>query len=90
MTVVADEAYIRESILMPNAKLVAGYQAIMPSFQGQVSEEQILQLIAYLKSIGPKQDGSTPTMATQASSTAGAPDGRSPMTPAAPNAPSTN
>jgi cytochrome c oxidase subunit 2 len=62
----------------------------MPSFQGQVSEEQILQLIAYIKSIGPKQDGSAPAMATQAGSPAGGPDGRSSMTPAAPNAPSTN
>jgi cytochrome c oxidase subunit 2 len=65
MKVVADEAYLRESILMPSLKLVAGYQAIMPTFQGQVSEEQILQLIAYIKSIGPKQDGSAPAMASQ-------------------------
>jgi cytochrome c oxidase subunit 2 len=56
-TVVADDVYIRESILNPRAKTVAGYPAIMPTFQGQVSEEQILQLIAYIKSIGPKQNG---------------------------------
>jgi cytochrome c oxidase subunit II len=56
-TVTVDEAYIRESILTPTAKLVEGYQPIMPTFQGQVSEEQILQLIAYIKSIGPKQSG---------------------------------
>lgn len=55
--VVAEDAYIRESILNPGAKLVSGYTAIMPTFQGQVSEEQILQIIAYIKSIGPKQDG---------------------------------
>ena len=41
-TVIADEAYIRESILNPTAKVVAGYQPIMPTFQGQVSEEQVL------------------------------------------------
>jgi len=56
-SVLADDAYIRESILNPRAKMVAGYQPIMPTFQGQVSEEQILQLIAYIKSIGGKQDG---------------------------------
>ena len=50
--VIADEAYIRESILNPRAKIVAGYEPIMPTFEGQVSEEQILQLIAYIKSIG--------------------------------------
>ena len=41
-TVVADEAYIRESILNPSAKVVAGYEPIMPTFQGQVSEEELL------------------------------------------------
>jgi cytochrome c oxidase subunit 2 len=49
--VVADEAYIRESILMPGAKITAGYQPIMPTFQGQVSEEGLLQLIEYVKSL---------------------------------------
>src|SRR3984893_6581641 len=50
-TVVADEAYIRESILQPNAKIVAGYQPLMPTFQGQLTEEQILALTAYVKSL---------------------------------------
>ena len=50
-TVVADEAYIRESILQPNAKIVAGYLPLMPAFQGQVTEEQILALTAYIKSL---------------------------------------
>jgi cytochrome c oxidase subunit II len=50
-TVVADEAYIRESILSPAARVVAGYQPIMPPYQGQLTEEQILQLIAYLQSL---------------------------------------
>jgi cytochrome c oxidase subunit 2 len=49
----ADEDYIKESILNPGAKIVAGYGNIMPTFQGQVNEEQLLQLIAYIKSIGP-------------------------------------
>jgi len=50
-TVVADEAYIRESILLPSAKIVAGYQPLMPSFQGQLTEDQILSLTAYIKSL---------------------------------------
>src|SRR5665213_3063328 len=51
-TVIADEAYLRESILNLNAKVVAGYQRdVMPNFQGQISEEQLLQLIVYIKSL---------------------------------------
>lgn len=50
-TVVADDAYIRESILQPAAKIVAGYQPLMPSFEGQLTEEQILSLISYIKSL---------------------------------------
>jgi cytochrome c oxidase subunit 2 len=53
-TVTADDAYIRESILNPQAKVVAGFQPIMPTFQGLVTEEQLLQLIAYVKSLGDK------------------------------------
>jgi cytochrome c oxidase subunit II len=49
--VVADEAYIRESILQPKAKIVAGYQPVMPTFQGLVTEEQIMNLTAYIKSL---------------------------------------
>jgi cytochrome c oxidase subunit 2 len=54
-TVVADEAYIRDSILNPQAAVVAGYQPIMPTFKGLVSEEGLLQLIAYIKSLKPTQ-----------------------------------
>ena len=50
-TVVADEAYVRESILNPGAKIVAGFQPIMPTFQGLISEEQLLALIEYIKSL---------------------------------------
>jgi len=50
-TVVADDSYIRESILQPNAKIVAGYQPLMPTFQGQLTEEQVLALAAYIKSL---------------------------------------
>jgi cytochrome c oxidase subunit II len=47
----ADEAYIRESILQPKAKIVAGFQPVMPTFQGLVTEEQILNLTAYIRSL---------------------------------------
>jgi cytochrome c oxidase subunit II len=50
-TVLADEAYIRESIVNPQARIRAGFQPIMPTFQGLVSEEQLLQLIAYIRSL---------------------------------------
>jgi cytochrome c oxidase subunit 2 len=50
-TIVADESYIRESIVNPQAKLVAGYPPIMPTFQGLISEEGLLQLVAYVKSL---------------------------------------
>ena len=49
--VVVDEAYIRESILTPSQKVTAGFQPVMPTFQGLVSEEGILQLIEYVKSL---------------------------------------
>ncbi len=48
--VTADDAYIRDSILLPDKQVVAGYAPIMPSFQGQVNEDGLLALIAYLKS----------------------------------------
>ena len=50
-TVTADDSYIRESILVPNAKIVRGYQPVMPTFQGQLTEEQIMALTAYIKSL---------------------------------------
>jgi cytochrome c oxidase subunit 2 len=50
-TVTVDEAYVRESILTPAAKVAAGFQPIMPAFQGLVSEEQLLGLIEYVKSL---------------------------------------
>jgi len=56
-TVTADESYIRESILDPKAKVVASYEPIMPNFTGLLSEEEIAQLIAYIKSIGGQQQG---------------------------------
>jgi cytochrome c oxidase subunit II len=71
-TVTMDDAYIRESILNPQAKIVEGFQPVMPTFQGLVTEEQVLQLIAYIKSLG--SGGSvTPGSATAAPAGAAAP-----------------
>jgi cytochrome c oxidase subunit 2 len=50
-SVIADETYIRESILNPQAKVVAGFQPIMPTFKGLISEDGITQIIAYVKSL---------------------------------------
>jgi cytochrome c oxidase subunit 2 len=51
-TRVMDDAYVRQSILNPGSLPLPNYRPVMPTFQGQISEEQILQLIAYIKSIG--------------------------------------
>ena len=51
-TVTADESYIRESIVSPSAKIVAGYQPIMPAYQGLVTEEALTHLVAYVQSLG--------------------------------------
>ncbi len=56
-TVRGDESYIRESILNPQARLVNGYGPIMPTFQGVVTEEQIVQLLAYIKSLSSQPAG---------------------------------
>ena len=51
-TALADERYIRESILDSSAKVVEGYQPLMPTYRGLLNEEQVLQLIAYIKGLG--------------------------------------
>jgi cytochrome c oxidase subunit 2 len=71
-TVTVDEAYIRESILNPQAKIATGFQNIMPTFQGQVNEEQILQLVAYIRSLAPAQAG---TAGSTGAAGAGGPQG---------------
>lgn len=50
-TVIANEEYIRNSILNPSSQIVEGYQPIMPTFKGQVTEEQLVSLVAYIKSL---------------------------------------
>ena len=88
-TVTADEAYIRESIVNPRAQVVQGFQPIMPTYQGQVSEEQILQLISYIRSLGtqPAAGATGSTRREGADTTTGvAPDSQR-MNPIAPTGP---
>jgi cytochrome c oxidase subunit 2 len=71
-TVMADDNYIRESILAPGAKVVQGFKPIMPSFNGVVGEEQLLSLVAYVKSLSqpdqrvPAQPAQSPAAASPA------------------------
>ena len=55
---VADEGYIRESILDPRHRVVMGFRPTMPTFQGQVSEEEVLEVISYIKTLGVARPGS--------------------------------
>ena len=66
-TVVVDDAYLRESILTSQAKIVRGFQPLMPTFQGLISEENLVALIEHVKSLSP-----------QASTAAGQPTGATP------------
>ena len=57
-TTIADDQYLRDSILLPNSQVVAGYDPVMPSYEGKISEDALFALIAYLKSLGSgAQDG---------------------------------
>jgi cytochrome c oxidase subunit 2 len=54
-TVTADESYLRESILEPQAKIVAGYEPVMPAYKGLIGEDGLAQIIVYIKSLGTEQ-----------------------------------
>lgn len=58
--VLADEGYLRDSILLPRKDLVAGYPPIMPSYQGVASEDDLVKIIAYLKTLQPSNDRTSP------------------------------
>jgi cytochrome c oxidase subunit 2 len=55
--VVADERYVRDSILNPKADVAAGYAPVMPTFAGQIGEDDLAKLVAYIESIGPQPGG---------------------------------
>lgn len=65
-TVIADESYIRESIVDPAAKIVAGFSNYMPVFKDVVTEDQLVELIAYIKAIGPPPGTQQPSSAGEA------------------------
>lgn len=48
----ADERYIRDSILKPRQQITAGYEALMPSYEGKISEDELIKIVAYIKSLG--------------------------------------
>lgn len=54
-TVLADDRYLHDSILLPSLQIVMGYPNIMPSFKGLATEDEILDLVAYIKSLGPSE-----------------------------------
>ena len=66
--VAVDDDYLRESILSPQARIVKGYKPIMPTFQGLVTEDQLLQLIEYIKSTGKKSAPPTTKTDTRSAS----------------------
>lgn len=69
-TVIADETYLRESILLPNEKVVAGYAPIMPAYEGRISAEQLNELVAYIRSLDEGQPAPAGTREPPASETA--------------------
>jgi cytochrome c oxidase subunit 2 len=89
-TVLADDAYLRESILNPSQHITQGYAPIMPTYQGQVSEEGVIALVEYIKNLNsnyrieqtlnttdllPEDEGKTALPATGAAGQKAAPKG---------------
>ena len=48
---IADERYIHDSVMLPRKDIVAGFDPIMPSFQGEIAEDHLLEIIEYIKSL---------------------------------------
>jgi cytochrome c oxidase subunit 2 len=63
--IIADENYIRQSVFEPTSQIVSGFPAIMPTFKGQLTEDDVMQIVAYIKSLStkPTTTASTPTPA---------------------------
>jgi len=66
-TVKVDDEYIRNSILNPTSQIAEGFQPIMPTFKGQVTEEQLVSLVAYVKSLGSAGGAASSASSTSAS-----------------------
>lgn len=71
-TVIANEEYIRNSIVNPSSQIVEGYQPIMPTFKGQVTEEQLVALVAYIKSLSGVDPNAAATSPAPAANTSAA------------------
>ena len=56
-SVIADELYVHDSVMLPRKQIVAGYAPIMPSFQGQISEEDLVDIVEYIKSLREAPEG---------------------------------
>jgi cytochrome c oxidase subunit 2 len=54
--VIADAQYIRDSILLPQSEIAAGYPPIMPTYQNQLGEDEVQKLVAYVESLGTAKD----------------------------------
>ncbi|MBV8070386.1 MAG: cytochrome c [Acidobacteriaceae bacterium] len=75
-TIIADDNYLRESIYDPNAKIVYGFHAnIMPNFTGVIQPEQVAEIIAYIKALGPQPGAQEPSNPGTAPSTYGTQNG---------------
>lgn len=78
-SIVADQAYLRESILRPYNRLTAGYDQTMPAYDGQLSEADVLNLIAYIQTMGTGTTGAaslaSPMSHSAANAKAGGQDG---------------
>lgn len=83
-TVKVDDAYLRESILSPMAKVVKGYPPAMPTFAGQLNEEQVMALIAYVKSLSAADAPDSAAPAPAAPAAPAPPAGAAPAAPATP------
>lgn len=72
--VLADENYIRESILNPQAKIAAGYPPVMPSFRGQLSDDDIDSIVAYLKTLSSYSESAEADLGETENSAGSAPE----------------
>ena len=72
-TALVDEAYLRESILNSQAKVVRGFTPLMPTFQGLISEEGLAALIEHIKSLSPRATTTAPALVPTAAPTTSTP-----------------
>jgi cytochrome c oxidase subunit 2 len=88
-TAVVDEVYVRESILNSQAKVVRGFQPLMPTFQGLISEEGLVALVEYIRSLSPTSSGAAGAAPGGAQGAAAPAGGAGPQPPGggAPNQP---